>query len=200
MNKQEFISILQAKLSGMPKREVKERLSFYEEIINDKIEEGLSEEQAILELGSIEKIANQIASDIPLKSIVKEKIKPKRALSGFEITLLVLGSPIWLSLLIAAFVVAIGLVSVVFALWVSVWAIFLTFSVCSVAGLIIFTILLATGKAAVGFCILGFAITLAGLSILSFYGGIYTTKGLCYSVKTLFIAIKKCFVNKEAKL
>lgn len=200
MNKQEFISILQAKLSGMPKREVNERLSFYEEIINDKIEEGLSEDEAVKELGSIESISSQIIKDIPLKSIVKEKIKPKRALSGFEITLLVLGSPIWLSLLIAAFVVAIGLVSVVFALWVSVWAIFLTFSVCSVAGLIIFIILLATGNAAVGFCVLGFAITLAGLSILSFYGGIYTTKGLCYSVKTLFIAIKKCFVNKEAKL
>ena len=66
MNKLEFISKLRAKLSGLPKKDVEERLSFYSEIIDDKIEEGKTEEEAVKELGTIESISEQIIKDIPL--------------------------------------------------------------------------------------------------------------------------------------
>ena len=47
MKKQEFITKLEEKLSRLPKKEVEERLNFYSEIIEDKIEDGLTEEQAV---------------------------------------------------------------------------------------------------------------------------------------------------------
>ena len=100
MDKQEFLSKLRAKLFGLPQKELEERLSFYSEMIDDRIEEGLSEETAVKELGTVDVVAGQIIAEIPLSKLVKERIKPKRALNVWEIVLLAIGSPIWLSLMI----------------------------------------------------------------------------------------------------
>lgn len=100
MDKQEFLSKLRAKLSGLPQKELEERLSFYSEMIDDRIEEGLSEEDAVKELGTVDEVAGQVIAEIPLSKLVKERIKPKRALNVWEIVLLAIGSPIWLSLMI----------------------------------------------------------------------------------------------------
>lgn len=99
MDKQEFLSKLRAKLSGLPQKDLEERLSFYSEMIDDRIEEGLSEEDAVKELGTVDEVAGQIIADIPLSKLVKERIKPKRALNVWDV-LLAIGSPIWLSLMI----------------------------------------------------------------------------------------------------
>ena len=58
MNKQEFLSLLKQKLSKLPKQEIKERITFYSEMIDDRVEEGLSEEEAVLEIGNIDEIAD----------------------------------------------------------------------------------------------------------------------------------------------
>lgn len=80
MNKQEFLTELRAKLSGLPTDDVEERLSFYGEMIDDRTEEGVTEEQAVEEMGSVDQIASQIISEVPLTKIVREKIKPKGVL------------------------------------------------------------------------------------------------------------------------
>ena len=64
MTKQEFISELRDKLSRFPKQEVEERLDFYSEMIDDRIEDGLTEEAAISDLGTSDEIAAQIINDI----------------------------------------------------------------------------------------------------------------------------------------
>ena len=45
MTKKEFLSGLRKKLSGLPQEDSEERLNFYSEIIDDRVEEGLSEEE-----------------------------------------------------------------------------------------------------------------------------------------------------------
>ena len=77
MNKKEFFALFREELSGLPKDDLDERVAFYEEIINDKMDEGKTEEQAISELGSVESIVEQIASETSLVKLVKEKYKPK---------------------------------------------------------------------------------------------------------------------------
>ena len=44
MRKQEFIAVLRKKLSALPRRDAEERIAFYSEMIDDRIEEGLLEE------------------------------------------------------------------------------------------------------------------------------------------------------------
>ena len=106
MNKREFLEELQKRLAGLPQSDIEQTIDFYEEMIEERLEEGKSEEEAIAEIGSIEDIVSQIILDTPLPKLVKERMKPKRALRVWEIVLLALGSPIWISLGIATFAVA----------------------------------------------------------------------------------------------
>ena len=92
-------------LSGLPREDREERLSFYSEMIDDRIEEGLSEEEAVSAVGKIEDIVSQVIADTPLTKLAKERIKSNRRLEGWEILLLILGFPVWLPLLVAFFAV-----------------------------------------------------------------------------------------------
>ena len=66
MNKQEFISALENGLSGLPQNDVAERVAFYSEMLDDKIEEGMSEENAVATLGAVDDVISPIISEYPL--------------------------------------------------------------------------------------------------------------------------------------
>ena len=100
MTKEEFKTQLRQRLSGLPQGDIEERISFYEESINDRMEEGMPEEEAVAGIGTMDEIVEQIMSEIPLTRLVRDKVKPKRKFKAWEIVLLVLGSPVWLPLLI----------------------------------------------------------------------------------------------------
>ena len=53
MTKIEFILSLSRALQGLPQSDVTERLEFYNEMIDDRIEDGLSEEEAVAAIGSV---------------------------------------------------------------------------------------------------------------------------------------------------
>ena len=115
MNKQEFLTELREGLSGLPQDDIEERLAFYGEMLDDRIEEGLSEDAAVAEIGDADEIVRQTVADIPFAKLAKERIKPKRRLKAWEIILLALGSPVWLSILIAAAAVINEIIAVVAA-------------------------------------------------------------------------------------
>ena len=94
MNKIQFLMVLQDRLCGLPQEDIEERLNFYGEMIDDRVEEGLSEEEAVADVGDVDQIVDQILQEVLLIKIVKEKITPKRKLKVLEIILLSLGSPI----------------------------------------------------------------------------------------------------------
>ena len=102
MNKQEFLDRLKEGMSGLPQEDITERLAFYSEMIDDRMEDGLTEEEAVAGIGTVDMLVPQIVEEIPITRIVKERVRPKHTLRAWEIVLLILGSPIWLSLLIAA--------------------------------------------------------------------------------------------------
>lgn len=196
MNKQEFLSRLGKELSGLPQRDIEECLVFYSELIEDRIEEGLSEEEAVLAVGSIEEIASQTLANIPLSKIAKERIKPKRRLKAWEITLLIIGSPLWFSLLVAAAAMLISIYAVIWCAIISLWAVFASLACCAIAGVAAGIIIAIKSNALSGIAIIGAAIICAGISIIMFYGCKAATKGvLKITVKTA-LSIKKCFIKK----
>lgn len=111
MTKKEFLSGLRKKLVKLNRADLKERLGFYSEIIDDKIEEGLSEEEAVSDVGSIDEIAEQILADNGLE---ERSLRKREPVTPWELALLISGSPIWLSVLITVFAV---LLSVNVTLW-----------------------------------------------------------------------------------
>lgn len=197
MTKLNFIMSLHDKLSGLPQNEIEERLNFYSEMIEDRMEEGLSEEEAVAAIGSVDEIAEQIVADTPLSKIAKEKIKLKRRLGAWEIILLVLGSPIWLSLLIAVFAVILSLYASWWAVIISLWSVFASLVGCALGGIasgIGFTIGIS---GLTGIAIIGTGLFCAGCAIFMFFGCKGATKGTFYLTKKGILALKKCFIGKE---
>ena len=160
MGKQEFLDQLRKQLSGLPQADIEERLNFYSEMIDDRMEEGLSEEEAVLAVGPIE------APVLPNKT--------GRRLKTREIVLLAVSSPIWLALLIVAAAVYASAWVVVAALWAAFGALI----GCGVGGFVGGTIMACTGNALPGIATVGAGITCAGLAIFAFFGCTAATSGM----------------------
>lgn len=200
MSKKEFLAQLGKGLSGLPRTDIEERLSFYSEMIDDRMEEGLSEQDAVLAAGTIDEIVAQAVSEIPLAKIAKERMKPKRRLGAGEIVLLALGSPIWLSLGVAALAVIISLYVSLWSVIISLWSVFASLAACSIAGVVACVIFTVVGNGTSGLVILAAGIICAGLSIFMFVGCKAATAGTLILTKKIVIWTKKCIIKKEDAL
>ncbi len=199
MKKPEFLEILQARLSTLPVPDLEERLDFYAESINDRMEDGLTEEQAVAALGSPDDIVAQILSDIPLTRLIKEKVRPKRRRSTLTITLIAVGSPIWLSLAIAALAVILSLYAALWSVVIALWATFAALVSGGFGGLVGGIGFAVGGQLLPGLALLAAGLTCAGLAILLFFGCKTATRGTAILAKRIVLGIKFAFVRKENK-
>lgn len=199
MNKQQFLEQLSLKLKGLPKEEISERISFYAEMIDDGMEEGLSEEEAVAKIGSVDAVFSQIVAEMPWSKIVKEKLKPQRSLKAWEITLIVLGFPLWFPLLMSAFAVVVSLYVVFWSVILSLWAVFVSLVAVALGLFIASIIFFATAGASSGVYALAVALFCAGLAIFSFYGCKYTTKYTFLLTKGTMLWGKKRLMRGEAQ-
>lgn len=197
MNKQEFLAQLRKGLSGLPQEDIEERLTFYSEMIDDRMEEGFLEAQAVNEIGSVDTVVAQIWADIPLAKLVKENVKPNSPMKAWEIILLILGSPVWLSLLIAALAVIFFVYAVMWSVIVSLWAIEVSFIACSFGGFVSTGIIAFTGNNPAGLAMLSAGLLFAGISIFLFFGCKAATKGILLLTKKMAFGIKTLFARKE---
>ena len=197
MGKQEFLVQLREGLSGLPQEDIEERLTFYSEMIDDRMEEGFTEEEAVVAVGSAQEIAAQVVAEIPFAKIAKERIKSRRPLRVGEIVLLALGSPIWLSLGIAVFAVILSLYISLWAVIISLWAVFASFAACSIGGVMACAVFTVGGNGASGLAMLAAGIVCAGLAIFMFYGCKAVTGGTLILTKKMAIWVKNCFIKKE---
>ena len=197
MTKQEFLMELRTGLSGLPQKDIEERLTFYSEMIEDRIEDGLSEEQAVLAVGTAKEIIAQTVAEIPLAKIAKERIKSNRRFKAWEIVLLALGSPIWLSLGIALVAV---ILSVYVSLWsviISLWAAFVSLVASSFGGVMAGILFSIKDNLLTGIAVCGASIVCLGFSIFMFYGCKAASKGILILTKKIAILIKNRFIKKE---
>lgn len=197
MGKQEFLVQLRKGLSGLPQEDIEERVTFYSEMIDDRMEEGFTEEEAVVAVGSAQEIVAQVVAEIPFAKIAKERIKSRRQLRVGEIVLLALGSPIWLSLGIAAFVVILSLYISLWAVIISLWAVFASFAACPIGGVLACVVFTVGGNGASGLAMLAAGIVCAGLAIFMFYGCKAVTGGTLILTKKMAIWVKNCFIKKE---
>lgn len=198
MNKQEFLAALGERLSGLSAEDMERSVEYYSEMIDDRVEDGLSEEEAVAALGSVDEIASRILLDMPLPKLVKAKVSPKRTLRAWEIILIVLGSPIWLSLMIAALAVVLSIYIAIWAVALILYSLVLSLAVSAVALVVNAFAVAGTGGIAGVVLSVGAALVCAALAILLFCGTSYVVKGLAYLSKMILRGIKYCFIGKES--
>ena len=199
MKKYEFLIELKEKLSALPSEDVKKILDYYSEAIDDRMEEGISEEEAVKAIGSVDKIADEILKDISLPKLVKAKVKPRRALRIWEIIIIILGLPLWLPLIISFAVVIFSVYIVFWSVVVVMFAAVLSVAlgaVAGVAGLIVFGI---TGNLAQAILFAGLGLICAGLTVFVYYAAKWVAKGVIFLGRSIVLGIKRCILGKGAQ-
>lgn len=208
MDRTQFLASISEQLAGLPQEDIQKSLDYYDEMLCDRIEDGMSEEDAVAELGAPEEIAEQILLDTPLPKLIKARTKTMKkpsstAMHAWEIVLIVLGSPIWLALIIAAAAVVIALASTVLAIYISLWAVLfsifvsaLALAISFIAGITLGIIFLCTGKAPSAVLLLGGALICGGLAILFYLLSKLLAVGFAKGTKAIFAAIKKAMIRK----
>ncbi len=136
MNKNEYLTKLTSLLQGIDKKERDKAISFYSEMIDDFIEDGLTEFEAIEKVGKPGDIAEQIITEDlnrPEKTMTKGKKIWMRVL-------LILGSPLWVMLLLAAGMLLLAGCLLLFTGLVVIWLIPICVGIAGVSCLILATI------------------------------------------------------------
>ena len=199
MTKAEFLNELRGRLAGFPEDDLEERISFYSEMIDDRMEEGVSEEEAVEKAGTPEDVAAQILSEIPLAHLVKEKVKPKRQLKAWEVVLIILGFPLWFPITLSVFVIILALFIVAAAFAVSLYSVVISLALGGIAGIALGAIKIFTGGGIItALCYIGTALIAAGIAILLFILCGQYDHCISAATKKLIQGIKKIFIGKKA--
>lgn len=202
MNKQEFLQALKARLSEYPKEEIMKSIGYYSEMLEDRIEDGMSEEEAVASLGSVDAIAEQIKCELPMGTLIRHKTKERtkdRRIPIWAIVLLVIGSPLWIGIVALLFGLFIMVYALVWTADLMLWAADLMLGcgvLCGIAGFALSLTKLAAGSSLI---YLGGILTCGGLGIFLFFGSRAVTKGILYGTKQSYLGIKRALVGKTAK-
>ena len=208
MNKVQFLSAVREKTADLPQNEENRLLEYYAEMIDEAVEEGLSEEEAITRLGSWEDICTQIndfrtadaITEHPISDEANEKQEQQKtektprkriSLPTWAVVLLILTSPVWgaivLSLGIVVFAVIASLVVIGGALVISLFAVVLSLAVVGVVGIPAGVVLLATSGIAPFLLTLGGGLVCVGLAIL---GGLLLAPFAVFFVSTVKLVFR----------
>ena len=207
MTKHEFLEELKELLleRGLSAGEAEKSIEFYAEMIDDRIEDGMSEKEATAALGSINEIANKILYDTPLAILVKSKMKQKKETqknSTLLIILAVLGSPIWLSLFIALLAVFISFYVVVGSLILSVFTVVFAVGLSGILGILLLpaAVLIISENHIAVMGLVGAGLILVGLSVLLFFPAKYAALGLIRLSAMIIKGIKSLFIGKSPRV
>lgn len=111
MSKEKFLQELSVNLSSLPESEIKKHLDDYEERFDQLVEGGVEETEAV------EEVANEIFLKLPVRTLIKNRIRPKDGWTGRNILIAVLTAPVWIPLALAMIAVtAAVLLAIVFVL------------------------------------------------------------------------------------
>lgn len=195
MGKKEFLAALRRALRGLPARDIDGHCEFFEEIINDRMEDGLSEAAAVRSLGGVSRVAEQIISQTPLSRIVKEKLR-SGGIGFWGVLLIIFASPVWISLAAAAFAVLVSLWAAAFAVAVSLWAAELGIAVGAVGGLGFGAFLLFGSSRTGGLFMISEALVAGGIAIFMFFVCKAITKVSMLFVSKSLLGIKNLFLRR----
>ena len=197
MTKREFTDTLRQLLSGLSPEDIENSVAYYSEMIDDRMEDGLSEEAAVQAVGDVHQIAQQILMETPLPKLMKAKAKSRRALKGWEIALLILGAPLWAPLLLALAATVFALYMTLWAVLLSLYAVELSLAVGSIAGLAGCVFLLFRQEFAPGLFVLGGGLMAAGGAVLFLFFCNAAVKYTILGTRKLFRLLKSRVIRKE---
>lgn len=199
MTRAAFLGALRSSLQqSLSAEDINKATNFYSECISDRMEDGLSEEEAVAAMGTPEEAAKSVLYDTPLPKLVKARVAERKSGAGTAITviLLIVFFPVWLPLLIA-------LIAVVFSVYAALAAVIISVVVAVIA--VIAGGMFALGVALIymfaaspwlGICGVGAAFAVIGAGLLLIIPIKYLIKGIVALFGLIGRGIKSLFVGK----
>ena len=202
MNKEEFLFTLRQKLEAQSVANIDNMIDFYDEMICDRIEDGMSEEEAISAMDPIDKIVSEAVLDKTIPVLVKEKVEKSRKTAkakgtqGLWIALAIIGFPIWFPLAITFGTLLFGIYLIIWILIICLFILLASIGAGALGGLILLPYGVIKGA-------IGWPAILLGIGSFLFLGGLVVLlwKPICSCAvafgklaKRFVLSIKKLFV------
>lgn len=225
MNRDEFLAALRGEIESLDIRDRNRSLDYYREMIDDCIENGMSEIDAVASMGDVKSIAKRILDDLddieadarnsgedniissdsqknepsPKHEEPPKKEKKSGKMSPAAIALILIGSVVWFPLLCAAVAVLLAVYIVMWAVVLVAYSVAFAFIAATVAAITSAVASVASGMLGVAVLSIGGAFLCLGLSILSVILSVKLTKWTAYLAVMIFKAIFKALSKKGEK-
>ena len=183
MNKQAFLKALEDRLDGLSAQERARALEFYAQSVDDRVEDGMAEEQAVAALGEVDQIARELLADQPLKVVVRERARREGGAAG-RVLLLILASPLLLVLL-----------ACVLSVYASLWAVVVSLFAAGAAGAVLGVAGGIVIQAANGLCLCGAGLVCVALGLVLLDPARLAVKGLLALTKAFGRGVKRLIVG-----
>lgn len=197
MTKQEFLSELERALGKLPHAEVEQALAFYDEAISDRMEDGLSEAEALAGLGPVDEIAAQIAAETP--PIPRAIARANTGSRTLNIVLLAVFSPIWIPVVLALAAAALAVYVAIWAVIAALWAVDAVLVLMPFAGLAALASTLGGGMPLPGVFVFGLSLVSSGFGLVASFAVFWASKLLFRATRTFARWIASLFVRVSGK-
>ena len=202
MSREEYLNELRDKLTQNNIPGIDAMIEFYDEAISDRMEDGMSEDDAVAAMEDTDSVVKTAKLDKPIASLMADKVKESHKEASEKghgtlfVVLAVVGFPIWFPLLIAFFAILFALYISMWAVVVSIYAVELSFAISAVAALLgSFTFIMGQIPFATSLALLGCTGILGGLAVLMWKPIVAITKWMIKLIKVVFRSIKSVFVK-----
>ncbi len=197
MTKQEFLSELERALGKLPHAEVEQALAFYDEAISDRMEDGLSEAEALAGLGPVDEIAVQIAAETP--PIPRAIARANTGSRTLNIVLLAVFSPIWIPIVLALAAAALAVYVAIWAVIAALWAVDAVLVLMPFAGLAALASTLGGGMPLPGVFVFGLSLVSSGFGLVASFAVFWASNLLFQATRTFARWIASLFVRVSGK-
>ena len=164
MTHDEFLGRLGELLACLPAEQVEETMAFYAEAIADRMEDGMSEEEAVAAMGAPGEVAEATLDDLP--AVPRAIAKTRRRSNALLWALAIVGSPVWAPLLIAFVIMALAIYVCIWILAVCVWVIAAVLGAVGAASLALVAAGVTVGHVPYAIAMLGCALAFVGAALL----------------------------------
>ncbi len=202
MLRQEYLDQMRDKLTANNIPGVDGMIDFYDEAISDRIEDGMSEEDAVAAMEDVDSVVKAALLDKPITKLMADKAREKHKEASENghgtlfVVLMVVGFPIWFPLLVTFLSVIFSLYVALWAIVISIYAVELSFAIVSLVALFgCAAFFMGQIPFVTAIALLGISLLFAGLTLLLWKPIVALTKWMIKLIKAIFRGIKSMFVR-----
>ena len=195
MNKTDFMLQLNNALhkAHVPQNEARDAVQFYAECVDERVEDGATEAEAIEGLGSIDSIVESVVADLPKAARGIGRLDSGN--KALKVILLVLTFPVWGSILVSLALVATALIAVLWSLLAAAAALWIACITAGLAGIAALVHGAANGAGQAGALGFGIGIALSGLAVVLLPLMVYVCRWLAFATVRLSLWVSRPFMK-----